>query len=693
MTHIGEYGGQYVPETLMPTLAEIDAAFREALADPAFQAEYAALLRDYVGRETPLYEARRLSAALGGARLFLKREDLNHTGAHKVNNVLGQALLARRMGKTRLIAETGAGMHGVATATAAALLGLPCVVYMGALDVERQAPNVGRMRALGAEVVAVRSGSRTLKDAMNEAIRDWAATAEGTFYVIGTVAGPAPYPEMVKAFQAVIGREARRQCLERLGSLPEAAIACVGGGSNAMGLFAGFLDDPGVRLIGVEAGGEGLATGRHAASINGGATGVLHGAKTKLLQTPEGQILEAHSVSAGLDYPGVGPEHCHLADTGRAAYAVCDDRHAIHAFDALCRCEGIIPALESAHALAEAIRLAPTLPREAVLLVNLSGRGDKDMDNVAAWKAAHPDYRYEGPAAPGGGTPQPDAAGAKGAAPRATPPAPSAVRPAPSAPAGGARLRAAFARAKAEGRAARVLYMPCGFPSMAESEAVMEALIAGGADILELGVPFSDPIADGPVIQAAGQRALAGGVNLSAILALAKRLRANHPETGLVLFSYLNPILAHGPARLCAEAAEAGIDGLLVVDLPHEEEGELRPLAEAAGLSWIPLVSPATSPERARALTEGCDGFVYVITVRGITGERKALPPELAERLEALRQVTDLPLAAGFGIADAVAARAVAAHADGFVVGSAAVRAVGEGGLPGLAGFLARLRG
>ncbi len=686
MTHIGQYGGQYVPETLMPTLAEIDAAFRAALDDPDFQAEYQALLRDYVGRETPLYEARRLSEALGGARIFLKREDLNHTGAHKVNNVLGQALLARRMGKTRLIAETGAGMHGVATATAAALLGLPCVVYMGALDVARQAPNVDRMRALGAEVVAVQSGSRTLKDAMNEAIRDWAASAEHTFYVIGTVAGPAPYPEMVKAFQSVIGREARRQCLDKLGRLPDEVIACVGGGSNAMGIFAGFLDDPEVRLTGVEAAGEGLATGRHAASINGGTVGVLHGAKTKLLQTPEGQILEAYSVSAGLDYPGVGPEHCHLAALGRARYAVCDDRHAIHAFDALCRCEGIIPALESSHALAEAIRIAPTLPREAVLVVNLSGRGDKDMDNVTQWKAAHPDYRYEGPHSPDGGTPQ-----GPGSQPvTVETQSPSSVHRSPT---GGARLQAAFTHAKAEGRAARVLYMPCGFPSMAETEAAMEALIAGGADVLELGVPFSDPIADGPVIQAAGQQALAGGVNLPKILDLAGNLRAKHPETGLVLFSYYNPILAYGPERLCADAVAAGIDGLLVVDVPHEEEAELRPVAEAAGLSWIPLVSPATTPERAKSLVAGCDGFVYVITVRGITGERKALPPELAERLEALRQVTDLPLAAGFGISDHATAEAIAAHADGYVVGSAAVRALAEGGIPRLNAFLTALRG
>ncbi len=392
--HYGIYGGQYVPETLIPTLAEIDSAYRQAIQDPAFWAEYDALMKDYVGRESPLYHARRLSEALGGAQIYLKREDLNHTGAHKVNNVIGQVLLAKRMGKTRLIAETGAGMHGVATATVAALFGLPCEVYMGALDVERQAPNVDRMRALGATVVAVESGSRTLKDAMNEAIRDWAASAEHTFYVIGTVAGPAPYPEMVAEFQSVIGKEARRQCLAKLGRLPDEVLACVGGGSNAMGIFAGFLQDAAVRLTGVEAGGRGLASGEHAASINGGTVGVLHGCKTKLLQTAEGQVIEAYSASAGLDYPGVGPEHCFLADLGRVRYAVCDDEPAIQAFDALCRYEGIIPALESSHALAEALRIAPGLPPSAVLLVNLSGRGDKDMGNVSGWKARHPDYRF-----------------------------------------------------------------------------------------------------------------------------------------------------------------------------------------------------------------------------------------------------------------------------------------------------------
>ncbi len=387
-THYGIYGGQYVAETLMAPLKELEAAYEAAKADESFQRELDGILRDYVGRESPITHARRLSEKLGGAQIYLKREDLNHTGAHKVNNTIGQALLARRMGKRRLIAETGAGMHGVATATAAALFGLECEIYMGAIDVERQSPNVERMKMLGAKVHAVAEGSATLKDAMNEALRDWVANCDDTFYVIGTVAGPAPYPEMVRDFQSVIGKEARRQCLEKLGKLPDEAIACVGGGSNAIGLFAGFIDDKSVRLIGVEAGGKGLATGEHAASINGGRLGVLHGAKTMLLQTDDGNIIDTYSVSAGLDYPGVGPEHCHLHDTGRAQYTVITDQEAVDAFDALCRLEGIIPALESSHALAEAIKRAPLMSEESVILVNLSGRGDKDMENIMRYKSS-----------------------------------------------------------------------------------------------------------------------------------------------------------------------------------------------------------------------------------------------------------------------------------------------------------------
>ncbi len=390
-THYGIYGGQYVAETLMPALAELEQAYLEAKQDPEFHKEYQALLKNYVGRESPLYFAKRLSHSLGRASIYLKREDLNHTGAHKINNTIGQALLAKRMGKTRLIAETGAGMHGVATATVAALLGMECEVFMGTLDVQRQAVNVERMKTLGAKVNPVSEGSATLKDAMNEALRDWTARFSDTFYLIGTVAGPYPYPMLVRDFQSVIGKEARRQCLDQTGRLPDQVIACVGGGSNAMGIFAGFCDAPEVRLVGVEAGGKGLESGEHAASICGGQVGILHGCKTYLLQNADGQIIDTYSVSAGLDYPGVGPEHSFMADHGKAHYVTVNDDEAIAAFDLLARFEGIIPALESAHALAYAIRIAKDYPATTTLLVNLSGRGDKDMDTVRKFKQQQAD--------------------------------------------------------------------------------------------------------------------------------------------------------------------------------------------------------------------------------------------------------------------------------------------------------------
>lgn len=380
----GIYGGQYVAETLMSALNELEREFYNAIADPAFNAEYAALLKDYVGRPSPLYYAKRLTEYCGGARIFLKREDLNHTGAHKVNNTIGQVLLARRMGKRRLIAETGAGMHGVATATVAALFGMPCEVFMGAEDVRRQAQNVGRMKMLGAKLVAVEveHGTATLKDAMNEALREWVATVDDTFYVIGTAAGPHPYPTMVKEFQSVIGRETKAQMAEKFGRLPTQVVACVGGGSNAIGMFAPFIDEPSVALYGAEAAGDGVETGRHAASLSAGTVGVLHGNKTYLLQDEFGQILDTHSVSAGLDYPGVGPEHSHLKDTGRARYVPIDDEQAVEAFRKLCRLEGIIPALESSHAVALAMRNARELSQDDVIVVSLSGRGDKDMNSV-----------------------------------------------------------------------------------------------------------------------------------------------------------------------------------------------------------------------------------------------------------------------------------------------------------------------
>ncbi|MBR4820279.1 tryptophan synthase subunit beta [bacterium] len=386
-THFGPYGGQYVAETLMPALHELELAYKEAKSDPTFKAEMAELLRDYVGRTSPLYFAKRLTEKVGGAKIYLKREDLNHTGAHKINNTIGQALLAKRMGKKRLIAETGAGMHGVATATVAALLGFECEVFMGELDIKRQAPNVQRMQALGAKVRSVSSGTGTLKDAMNEALRDWVATFQDTFYVIGTVAGPHPYPAMVRDFQSVIGKEARAQFKKLSGKLPDQVVACVGGGSNAMGIFHAFLKDKNVALYGVEAGGRGLKTKAHAASINGGEVGVLHGCKTYLLQTNDGQILDAYSVSAGLDYPGVGPEHSYLGDIGRVTYTAIGDKEALAAFHSLCLYEGIIPALESAHALAQAIINAKRLGKGKNIIVCLSGRGDKDMDNIVNYEA------------------------------------------------------------------------------------------------------------------------------------------------------------------------------------------------------------------------------------------------------------------------------------------------------------------
>jgi len=381
--HFGPFGGRYVAETLMPALEELEQAYRDAQNDPMFQQEFEYYLQQYVGRPSPLYYARRLSDHLGGAKIYLKREDLNHTGAHKVNNTVGQALLARRMGKKRVIAETGAGQHGVATATVAALFGMECEVFMGTEDIRRQSLNVFRMKLLGAKVTGVTSGTATLKDAMNEAIRHWVTRVRDTFYVIGTVAGPHPYPAMVRDFQSVIGREARRQILQAEGRLPDYCVACIGGGSNAMGLFHPFLADESVRLLGVEAAGLGVDSGKHAASIGAGRVGVLHGNKTFLLQDEQGQIQHAHSISAGLDYPGVGPEHAHLHDLGRAEYQAITDDEALEAFQMLTKLEGIIPALESAHAIAQVIKLAPTLRRDQLLVVCLSGRGDKDIHTVA----------------------------------------------------------------------------------------------------------------------------------------------------------------------------------------------------------------------------------------------------------------------------------------------------------------------
>jgi len=379
----GQFGGRYVSETLMPLILDLEREYRAAKADPAFKAEFDGLMTHYVGRPSPLYFAERLTEHLGGAKIYLKREELNHTGAHKINNCIGQILLARRMGKTRIIAETGAGQHGVATATVAARFGLPCTIFMGAVDVERQQPNVFRMKLLGAEVRPVTSGAQTLKDAMNEALRDWVANVHDTFYIIGTVAGPHPYPELVRDFQSVIGHETREQIMAAEGRLPDMLVAAVGGGSNAIGLFHPFLDDPDIRMIGAEAAGHGLDSGAHAASLAGGSPGVLHGNRTYLLQDEDGQITEAHSISAGLDYPGIGPEHSWLHDIGRVDYMPITDEEAVASFQLLARLEGIIPALETAHGLAVVEKVAPTMGRDQIIVINLSGRGDKDIPTIA----------------------------------------------------------------------------------------------------------------------------------------------------------------------------------------------------------------------------------------------------------------------------------------------------------------------
>jgi len=381
--HFGPYGGLFVAETLIPAVEELDAAYKKYMVDADFLAELDKDFQHYVGRPSPLYHAERWSRELGGAQIYLKREDLNHTGAHKINNTIGQILLAKRMGKTRIIAETGAGQHGVATATVCARLGLECVVYMGAVDVARQIQNVYRMELLGAKVVSVEAGSKTLKDALNEAIRDWVTNVDNTFYIIGTAAGPAPYPAMVRDFQSIIGREAKQQCLTQTGRLPDALVACIGGGSNAIGLFHPFIDDTSVKLIGVEAAGDGIETGRHSAPLCAGRPGVLHGNRTYLMEDENGEIIETHSISAGLDYPGVGPEHAWLKDIGRAEYVSITDTEALEGFYALTKMEGIIPALESSHAMAYTQKLAPTMSKDEIIIVNLSGRGDKDMHTIA----------------------------------------------------------------------------------------------------------------------------------------------------------------------------------------------------------------------------------------------------------------------------------------------------------------------
>ena len=592
MLNYGDYGGRFVPETLIPALDELEAGWRAALADDAFHAELHHLLTTYAGRPTPLTLADRFAP---GKRLYLKREDLLHTGAHKLNNALGQAVLARRLGKQRIVAETGAGQHGVATATVCARFGFDCVVYMGAEDMRRQRPNVDRMHLLGAEVRPVEFGTKTLKEATSEAIRDWITNVETTHYLIGSCVGPHPYPELVAELQSVIGRESREQVLAAEGRLPDAVVACVGGGSNAIGIFSGFVDDE-VRLVGVEAAG--------AASLGTGRPAVLHGARSSVLADDDGQVLDAHSISAGLDYPGVGPEHAHLRDTGRAEYVGATDDEALAAAHRLARTEG------------------------------------------------HP----------------PRARARTRARPRAR-----ARR--------GARRRLPLGPRRQGPRATRMkrlaIYLMCG----RETPELAAAAVEGGADLIELGFPFSDPLADGPVVRAAAERALAEGMRTRECLDCLARTRAL-VDVPLVPMTYASLLEAYGWERFEADARAAGADSLIVADLPADAHDELR---------RVQLVAPTSTDERIRIAAERTDGWLYLVTVAGTTGARDDLSPALAGLVERARALTDVPLHAGFGISTPAQARAAAELADGVVVGSAALLAA-DGGPEALRGYVASLR-
>ncbi len=665
----GDFGGTYVPETLVPALDELQRAFTECQSDSAFLAELHDLLRNWGGRPTPLYLAKNLSQAFG-ANIFFKREDLMHGGAHKTNNALGQALLAKRLGKKRIIAETGAGQHGVAVAMVCALLGLQAEIYMGEVDMQRQKPNVDRMHLLGAKVHPVTTGGRTLKDAINEALRDWVSNLSTTHYLLGTAAGPHPFPTMVKFFQKVIGEEARQQFTELAaeGGLPDYVVACVGGGSNAIGIFAGFEADQQVRLVGVEPAGKGLDTKEHGAVLALGTPGCLHGMKSYVLQTEDGQILETHSLSAGLDYPSVGPEHAHLKQIGRASYFSATDEEAVCAFEETSRLEGIIPALESAHAIAYAKQLAASAPGSNIL-VCLSGRGDKDLEHVAAYRrgtkaaavsAQHADGSKTSSAAPG------TAAGAPAAA-AATPEVPTAAPP--------DRYSQLSIKLKAEGRQAFVPFTVLGWPNKEDSHTLINSLIESGADALELGVAFSEPVADGPEIQKAVNETLATGFTCDDAFDLIAAVRKQHQEIPIGLLVYYNVVLKRGVRNFYAAAHQAGVDSILIADLPVESADEVSAAAAEFHIAPIFIVSSLTSEERLAAIASQARGYIYVVSRLGITGVEERYDADLQNLLLRLRRQTKLPLFVGFGVSTPEQARKIVAlGADGVITGSRVIQ-------------------
>lgn len=681
----GEFGGTYVPETLVPALAELESAFEKCQSDSAFLAELKALLCNWAGRPTPLYFARNLSAACG-ANIFFKREDLLHGGAHKTNNALGQALLAKRLGKKRIIAETGAGQHGVAVAMVCALLGLKAEIYMGEIDMQRQKPNVERMHLLGAQVHPVTTGGRTLKDAINEALRDWVSNLGDTHYLLGTAAGPHPFPTMVKFFQRVIGEEARRQFAEEPGGLPDYVVACVGGGSNAIGIFAGFEADRAVQLMGVEPAGKGLDTKEHGAVLALGTPGCLHGMKSYVLQTDDGQILETHSLSAGLDYPSVGPEHAYLKQLGRASYFSATDEEAVCAFEETSRLEGIIPALESAHAIAYARQIAVRAPG-AKILVSLSGRGDKDLEHIAAYRRVRegggsgrdvsaqkpePNSALE-PANERNPAREPDPAREPNPA-RKPDPARELVKASGSSKYAD-RYAQLSTKLQAERRQAFVPFTVLGWPNKSDSQTLIESLIESGADALELGVAFSEPVADGPEIQQAVNETLASGFTCDQAFDLIAAVRKRHQEIPIGLLVYYNIVLKRGIRNFYAAAHQAGVDSILIADLSVECAHEVAAAAEEFRIAPIFIVSSLTSDERLAAIARHARGYIYVVSRLGITGVEERYDADLQKLLVRLRQRTQLPLFVGFGVSTPEQAqKIVGLGADGVITGSRVIQ-------------------
>ena len=577
----GTHGGQYIPETLMNAVIELEAAYEYYKNDPEFNRELTELFNEYAGRPSRLYYAEKMTKALGGAKIYLKREDLNHTGAHKINNVLGQALLAKKMGKTRLIAETGAGQHGVATATAAALMGMECVVFMGEEDTIRQALNVYRMRLLGAEVIPVTTGTATLKDAVSEAMREWTSRIADTHYCLGSVMGPHPFPTIVRDFQAVISKEIKEQILQKEGRLPDAVIACVGGGSNAIGSFYHFIEDKKVRLIGCEAAGRGIDTDETAATITTGRLGIFHGMKSYFCQDEYGQIAPVYSISAGLDYPGVGPEHAYLHDMGRAEYVPVTDEEAVWAFEYL---------------EIKTVRRSPDT------------EGRIFMSNI----------------------------------------------------------KNAFKNKKAF-----IAFFTCGDPDLETTKKAIRSAVKNGADLIELGIPFSDPTAEGPVIQAANLRALKGGITTDKIFAFVRELRKDI-DVPFVFMTYTNVVFSYGVEKFVSECQKSRIDGLILPDLPFEEKEEFHPICAGYGVDLISMVAP-TSEKRIAKIAGEAEGFLYVVSSLGVTGMRSEITTDLTSIVATIRENTRIPCAVGFGISTPQQAAAMAEYADGVIVGSAIV--------------------